>query len=278
MSYLEQFKQQWKDYLKDQLSAEGLKYREIGGGDKELIDNSMNYFNWLRRVPIAKPRSIRISGQFDLPEGYEEDFLNFCKVVEKGESLKNFGSRKNIKGKDKEIFRDSMFDDWGILHFHFKTTGTKEVIFAVVEPDTIYCLLVSAHGQDEPDVWFNKDLLEILHSDFPHLISHRKLGSSSPDNTTSQEDHKFARKYRCNLPIILNDGTQYFPTGGLAGNNGTIDDNATWQVLFKQIMDIADKAEKRSSYLLETLHIKDNHPPINLYFKYDEEQKIFLVR
>ena len=50
MPYLEQFMQQWKSYLKQQLEAFGLGYVITDGGDTfDLKANSLVYFRALRR-------------------------------------------------------------------------------------------------------------------------------------------------------------------------------------------------------------------------------------
>ncbi|MGB5998754.1 MAG: hypothetical protein WBG31_15770 [Marinomonas sp.] len=50
MPYLEQFMQQWKTYLKQQLEACGLDYSVTDGGDtSDIKANSLIYFRALRR-------------------------------------------------------------------------------------------------------------------------------------------------------------------------------------------------------------------------------------
>ncbi|SHE93218.1 hypothetical protein SAMN02745753_01081 [Marinomonas polaris DSM 16579] len=54
MSYLEQFMQQWKAYLKQQFSQCGLSYIETDSGDSvDLKANSLVYFRWLRMASRA---------------------------------------------------------------------------------------------------------------------------------------------------------------------------------------------------------------------------------
>lgn len=54
MSYLDQFMQQWKTYLKQQLSHCGLSYTETGSGDSiDIKMNSLAYFRCLRTISRA---------------------------------------------------------------------------------------------------------------------------------------------------------------------------------------------------------------------------------
>lgn len=54
LSYFDQFMQQWKTYLKQQLSQCGLSYiaTEAGGG-VDIKTNSLAYFSWLRTISGA---------------------------------------------------------------------------------------------------------------------------------------------------------------------------------------------------------------------------------
>jgi len=54
LSYLEQFMQQWKMYLKQHLSHCGLSYVETGSGDKfDMKANSLAYFRSLRTASTS---------------------------------------------------------------------------------------------------------------------------------------------------------------------------------------------------------------------------------
>lgn len=55
MHYLDQFMQQWKAYLKQQLYQCGLSYTETDSGDSvDIKANSLAYFRWLRTTFIAE--------------------------------------------------------------------------------------------------------------------------------------------------------------------------------------------------------------------------------
>lgn len=54
MSYLDQFMQQWKAYIKQQLSHFGLSYVVTDAGDSvDIKANSLAYFSWLRTTSRA---------------------------------------------------------------------------------------------------------------------------------------------------------------------------------------------------------------------------------
>ncbi|QRV22331.1 hypothetical protein [Marinomonas foliarum] len=54
MSYLDQFMQQWKTYLQQQLSLCGMNYIVSEAGDAaDIKTNSLAYFSWLRTTSGA---------------------------------------------------------------------------------------------------------------------------------------------------------------------------------------------------------------------------------
>lgn len=54
MPYLDQFMQQWRVYLKQQLSLSGLSYVVTDAGDDvDIKVNSLDYFRWLRTTSGA---------------------------------------------------------------------------------------------------------------------------------------------------------------------------------------------------------------------------------
>ena len=69
------------------------------------------------------------------------------------------------------------------------------------------------HGQGHGSIWYEKDVLEIIHEERPDLIEKFKfkyLHSISPE-TTEPTDIKKLTKNNVTFPITLDDGTTYFP-------------------------------------------------------------------
>lgn len=169
---VEIFNSNLKHYIANELKKQSMNYSE----DLGLRGNFILLSNRIRRTPIAQKRNVIESSAFNCPQEHMLAYQKFIHLVESGSSLLRFCSRKNFK-KPYEA-NDPLFDDWGIAHFHFAETGTEQVMFAIVEPETIFLLAVFPHGKGYGDVWYKKQLIEIVHNEFPSLIAHLKLNDS----------------------------------------------------------------------------------------------------
>ncbi|WPK55459.1 hypothetical protein [Vibrio fluvialis] len=215
-------------YIKKELHKLGCSYQE----EIDLHGNFLALSNRLRRVPVQMKRKVIEASTFKCPQAYVADYQSFILRSEAGDSLLALCSRKN-SNKSLAV-RDPLFDDWGIIHFHFKESGTKEVMFGVVTSDTIYLLAVYAHGKGHGDVWYKKELIETIHREFPFLIEHLKL--SKDEKLSTELDHRHARKHSYNRPIVLSDGSSYYPIGGgIMTNKTSMHDVRSWMVLSRKI-------------------------------------------
>lgn len=222
------FRSNLEAYIKKELHKLGYDYQE----EIDLHTNFLTLSNRLRRVPVQMKRKVIEASTFKCPQAHISDYQSFISRSEAGESLLALCSRKN--NKKSLTVRDPLFDDWGIIHFHFKESGTKEVMFGVVTSDTIYLLAVYAHGKGHGDVWYQKELIEIIHREFPFLIEHLKL--SKGENLSTELDHRHARQYSYNRPIVLSDGSSYYPLGGgVMTNKTSMHDVRSWMVLSRII-------------------------------------------
>lgn len=222
------FNSNLEEFVKCELKKIGYSYRE----NTDLHNNFLVLSNRLRRVPIERKRKVVKASTFKYPKEYTEQYQRFIARSEAGDSLLSLCSRKNNKHSFQ--IRDQLFDDWGIIHFHFDELGTKEVMFAVVASDTIYLLATYAHGKGHGNVWYQKELIEIIHYEFPFLIEHLKLNKGNQQST--EIEHRHARKYSYNRPIVLSDGTSYYPTGGgVMINKTSMHDLRSWMLLSRTV-------------------------------------------
>lgn len=268
---VEIFNSNLKHYIANELKKQSMNYSE----DLGLRGNFMLLINRIRRTPIAQKRNVIESSVFNCPQEHMLAYQRFIHLVESGNSLLRFCSRRNFK-KPYEA-NDPLFDDWGIAHFHFVETGTEQVMFAIVEPETIFLLAVFPHGKGYGDVWYKKHLVEIIHNEFPSLIAHLKLNDSK--NITTIEDHRQARKLGLNKPIVLNDGSSYYPIGGgVMSNKEAMHDNMAWMHLSRQIEAYAQYTSKcmegaAYGHAAETCKLS-----FSLGFAYDQQQQLFFVQ
>ncbi len=259
---IELFNSNLKNYIASELEKQCINYSEELG----LRSNFMLLINRLRRTPIAQKRNVIKSSVFNCPQEHMIEYQKFIYLVESGSPLLKFCSRKNFKKSGGG--NDPLFDDWGIVHFHFAEGGTKELMFAIVEPETIYLLAVFPHD----DIWHNAQLVEIIHNEFPFLIAHLKL--SDQKEVTTAEDHKQARKLGINHPIVLSDGSSYYPPGlGVLNKKESSHDTMAWMGLSRQIKAYAQFINNTYGHGVETHKLS-----FALGFSYDQHQQLFLVQ
>lgn len=271
VSMVEVFNYNLKNYIASELARQSMAYSE----ELDLRGNFMLLINRIRRTPIVQKRNVIESSLFNCPQEHMSAYQRFIHLAETGCSLLPFCSRGNFKNAYK--VKDQLFDDWGIVHFHFVETGTKEVMFAIVEPETIYLLAVFSHGQGCYDVWSKKQLVEIIHNEFPFLIAHLKLNDSK--KVTTDEDHRQARKLAVNLPIVLGDGSSYYPTGiGVMSNRESQHDIMAWMHLSRQIEAYAEYTAKCMGSIAYDHGVEASKLSFSLGFAYDQHQQLFFVQ
>lgn len=121
-------------------------------------------------------------------------------------------------------FSDGLLNDWGIHHFHLGAPGegpmglaggTKELLYAFVRSDDLYFIDLLTH-----DDFAEYDLIEIVHKNWPELISRYRAPFVQAAKRPSPADLKKARK--CLTPVIsLSDGIVYMAVGGGISTAGT---------------------------------------------------------
>lgn len=142
---------------------------------------------------------------------------------------------------EKADFQDTMYHDWKIAHLHLDsspsikphhqtdlvhfTERTGPIVFVFHQDDGLYLLDIMPHGREFPEVWGEKELVEILHRDWPNAIARYRLLGVSEVNypvTSSAEIIKL-RKRGVIYPIQTADGTVYGPFGtGINSAGGSI--------------------------------------------------------
>lgn len=175
------------------------------------------YFTTRLRLVKAKPRRVHEAKGMIIPESRKAGYDALKSRFVKGESVMPHLS-KQINGLK---FQDKMLFDWDIHHFHLDDKVEKdgfvkqhnELVYAIVEEDDVYFIDVLEH-----DHWSDKDLLEKVLSNWPHLlvringIFERKYDSM---------DIEQLRTKNVNLILTLSDGYGYMGRGGGITIEGT---------------------------------------------------------
>ncbi len=163
-----------------------------------------------RRIPIKK-WSIHISPQLQK----RTEIVNIISMLSKGEDINPFLS-KQVKGKHQNKKTDLLRFEWGIYHIHLEKGGKgDEMLFAYFDGNEAYLLDTLLHEKSGAQhiTWTNTDLIQTLHDNWPHVISHMIFRTDSEEVIT-QEERKAVRINAANANVTVADKTEYMPIGG----------------------------------------------------------------
>jgi hypothetical protein len=161
----------------------------------------------------------------------QEITLGLQQFIDKAESGQDLTPHPSTKLDDNPDYKDLMFYDWGIFHFHLGTNPhpnrqgflkrTKYLLFAIADSDTATMYLIDIH----PHLFTNQDLLRILEENWSEILDpYTTRGVGLPYNA-SDKDIDSLRKAGIN-PILQTPGGRVLrPMGGgitSAGNSSRI--------------------------------------------------------
>lgn len=192
---------------------------EVGYDTVTITDNRqllISYYTIKKRLIPQYPRQVHYANNFTCPTPLQNglDLLKY--KFERGMDLRPHLSKtvNQINSEDKLLY------SWNIHHFHLGEIITEDgfiqrtgdVLFAVVTPCDVYFLCIMGHNN-----WSNMELVQIIHNNWPELISDFKVEGEFGDIFNSQDVVKL-RNANINVGITMKDGTGYLPMGmGLTG-------------------------------------------------------------
>lgn len=190
---------------------------------KDLTECALLLFKLQRRCPESRPRSIRVSTVFTLPDELHKGFGLLCDAIRRGDNLRPYLSRQTYKVKKS----DGLLDDWGIHHLHmgegFQSNGliegTLTVAFALIADECVYFIDALPHGPDYPDTWVEEQLIHVIDQNWPELLASNSR-DLTPDTFSSEERLRF-REMRVNVTVAKPSGEVVFSPGGGFMADGT---------------------------------------------------------
>ena len=218
------------DLIKDMANIMRDEMREIGykvnlPDDREAM---IYYFTICARIVKTKPRTVHEAKNIVIPPARKAGYDALKNRFEKGESVMPYQSKK-IKGL---MFQDKMLFDWGIHHFHLHDViepdgfvkQRDELLYAIMEDNDVYFIDVKEHNH-----WSDKDLLEPVLANWPHLLKPYQI-SGTPVTDFNSKDIGQLREANVNLVLTLSDGHGYMGRGMGVTTAGT-SANATIQMI-----------------------------------------------
>lgn len=165
------------------------------------------YFTAMLRLIQPRQRRIEKATGFSCPTELEAGLLRFEEKLRNGEDLLPNMSKTLTKVE----FQDKMLYAWHIHHFHLGTTiesdhfvsRTGDVLYAIIKDDCAYFIKIMPHGH-----WSDKELLEIVHQNWPKIIEKYKK-EGEPRVSLGSHDIKVLRKGSINTVVTMDDHTVY---------------------------------------------------------------------
>lgn len=197
--------------------------------EEDLDTILTRYLNFSLRIPPTIVWNVKQSKELAnkiIPQEITLGLQEFIKKAESGQTLKPHLSKKS----DKPDYKDLMFYDWGIFHFHLginpdqKSQGfverTGDLLFAIADSHTARMYLIDIHPHT---VGFtNQDLLRILEENWPELIEPYALkGVNGLTYHASDSDIRSLRKNGINTILQTPGGRFLIPMGGGITGAGT---------------------------------------------------------
>ena len=207
------------DLLKDLANALRGQLMEQGYDVSHVQDDdhrTLMLYSRVRRYSIEQgPRDIRKSTNFECPPQYVLGLQRLEQAIQAGQNLTQYRSKGIERGKS----LDGLLDYWQIHHFHLGTNleedgfveRTGGLLFCVFDEGSAYFIKVGTH---DPLQWTEKQLVEIIHRDWPELLDHCRLDSMTLlARSIDSEALKKIRKANGTTLLEMEDGTVYFEPG-----------------------------------------------------------------
>ena len=188
---------------------------------------TLTAWNKIGRYEIPfKPREVLIARGFE-SFGHDAGLMNLRGAVERGDDLRVYMTSTIYDLSS----HDGLFDHWDIRHFHLgaeidPSTGrikrTRHILLCRVDYDYAYFLKVVPHGRNSPAPWYEQNLIDIVHRNWPWSIEHARLrGVSDISPKYDDYDTKQLRMANVSAFVQANDGTAYMPPGMGTTGDGT---------------------------------------------------------
>jgi hypothetical protein len=246
----------WKERkgktITDILSSQEHDIREtdlINAYEKDLV---FDFANWMERIPEPIPRIIHKCRHFSCPEQYQEGLDLLESEIKNGNNLFPYLSRE-IYDTTKN---DRMLFILGITHFHLGTKQhhrkpllietTLDILYTFIHKQDCYFIVIDKHGH-----WVDEELLQLLHNDFPEVLSSWKLSGVSPGQQSSS-DRKFLWDKNVTTVIPINNEA-YIPPGWGTSTAGT---SVNARINLDRYIHYLDCLEKKLILLLNQQHSK----------------------
>lgn len=220
----------WVLYLRNTgLPACGLAYDDA----RTPHENTMRFLNANnRRIPSQMSRAIHESRELVIPVGHRQDYESLLELIRNGGDLKPYLSRDILK-KGRPDRNDGLLNAWGIQHLHFRISGTAKLLFCMITDTDVFMIQTLPHN--EKHLWVDRQLLQIMHDNWPERISKGKVNCLSRENHPADKS-AILRGLNANFLTTMDDGTIYLaPGGGMMASGDSQEDKMNCVKIFSEL-------------------------------------------
>ena len=253
------------DAMCAELSALGFDTSKISADSEKALKA------WFRasRYKVTPSQRDVLKAQNFSALGEEKGLEILEEKIRKGEDLNTHLSSR-ITDPTKP---DGLLDHWSIKHLHLgkaidRRTGrierTKNLLLCRIDENNVYFIKVAPHGLGVDEPWYEKELLEIIHKNWPESIEFAKVRgveSVSPQ-IEDEEDIRALRHANLVTMMVMQDGTVYMPPGFGTTGDGT---NPLDLMEIDRIRQSATEAEEHVRR--EYVAIRDNARRLGYHFR-----------
>ena len=215
-----------KDVIEQELSTLGFPPDPVTTANINTL--LMRYVDVMRRVPPVIQWTVKKSRELEQKNLKEVIKLGLTQFIDKAKSGKDLKPHLSKKIGEEPEFKDLMFYDWQISHFHLGTETdpsnpkfikrTRELLFVLIDLNASIMYLIDILGHE----FTNQDLINIIEKNWPNVLGvHTIKGISEIDINPSDVDIKIARETGSNLPIKTSSGRVLIAMGGAYASDNT---------------------------------------------------------
>jgi hypothetical protein len=191
--------------------------------DEEDLDTVLTrYLNFLVRIPPTIVWTVKQSKELANKILPQEITLGLQQLIEKAESGQDLTPHLSTQS-DNPDYKDLMFYDWGIFHFHLGTNPhprrqgfverTDDLLFAIADSHRARMYLIDIHPHRGG--FTNQDLLRILEENWPEILKPYTLNDVDElTDNASDSDIDSLRKASMNTFLQTPGGRFLMPMGG----------------------------------------------------------------
>lgn len=268
----------WQNSMIEEMKEEGLEFNEnIPNGSLIIM-----YLTFLRRKVSKKHRKVHKSKEFRCPKELENGLNKLINAIEIGDDLTPYLSKKI----DDLVYKDGMFNDWGIHHLHLgdRMDGkfierTGPLLFVLFKDDDAYLINIYKHKD-----WTKKDVLQTIYNNWPALIEpyvFKDVKALAYEYT--ENDHQKLRNAGMNVLIELEEKSGrkiviMAPGMGITSSGDSTNDVRAYQQQIKLIHDLELLVENSLDYIKKIMQDQKFDIPLTLKFSLVNDNSEWLIK